>query len=670
MSTTSALRKGTRSCAECRRRKVRCVRLSQDAGSCRQCEDRGVSCTGQAPRSSRTPRFSSRRRIAQLESQIAQLTGAVHNIESKLGCTPSEIIGRSSSPPVECDFSEHDSDASDIPMANNPAHLRALFDNDWLSVEVQGSKDIGEKTCDQLALRARPKLQALIPSKPNVAYIAGSAYDWLHVLQAMFPQPLMVRSQDELLERYDHMVKPDVDPIDLASWLLILALTAQQIPQDESFMNRVLFSRRVMDTVESTLMCHDRLLGTVEGLGMAIHLLRLLIGQGNLQKAWTKMRHVTAIAELMALPKVCGTIQRHQTDVPDESYVHKFQLWNVLCNVDRLLGMLMNLPPGTSQYPIQITLPLVVDGGVQLPVYITHLMTITLKFQVVDKLNIAPNRPELKTELKAACIVIVQDLEKLASQVPNEWWSYTTTDNFKPKDLVQFIHYSICMRAYLPFALKPDFRDGAIQDTATCMRTCTSVARRYLMLRRTIPPGLFVARVLDIQAFTAAAILFLLSHCAFPECHAFMIDRKEHHSVAKDVMELMRKTPDDASTTHLAADAYYKTLYSMNQLLQQERHSRKDDELDVTVPLLGRIHIRRKAWRPAQTTAQPSEPLLGSSIKSLQDVPVYGSEMPMGVDVLAQSTWGTVMDDLSWSIESPFDYATDDVLCAMGFGGI
>lgn len=47
----------------------------------------------------------------------------------------------------------------------------------------------------------------------------------------MLPQPFTVRPQGEFLDLYGEVCGPDVDVFGLASWLLTVAITAQQIPQ-------------------------------------------------------------------------------------------------------------------------------------------------------------------------------------------------------------------------------------------------------------------------------------------------------------------------------------------------------------------------------------------------------------------------------------------------------
>jgi hypothetical protein len=172
-------------------------------------------------------------------------------------------------------------------MTDRPSHLRSLFQNDWLSVDTSRNEKKGEerqgKVSAHFSRLVRPRLQSLIPPKDEVQEIAGSSFDWLTMLHTLLPQPCTVVSQKELLVRYEEMCSPDVNIVTLASWLLALAITAQQLPQDtenredqlRKGQKRTDLCRKIANTLEGTLLCHDRLLATAEGLGMAIHFSRL-----------------------------------------------------------------------------------------------------------------------------------------------------------------------------------------------------------------------------------------------------------------------------------------------------------------------------------------------------------------------------------------------------------
>lgn len=231
--------------------------------------------------------MSSRQRISQLESKFSSLSKAVRNIELKLGHQLTEIPESLAEPASGTDDSDDMASVSDVVTAE-PSHLRSLFQNDWLSVDMQpqdsASKERRARSTTNLTESARHALQRLIPSKEEVSEIANSAFEWLPLLETLLPQPSAVKSKQEILDSYELMHTPNVDALSLASWLVALAITAQQGPQEggsPAFQHRkyyqrwVDFSRAVYDAVEKTILCHDRLLGTISGLGIALHFFRL-----------------------------------------------------------------------------------------------------------------------------------------------------------------------------------------------------------------------------------------------------------------------------------------------------------------------------------------------------------------------------------------------------------
>ena len=205
-----------------------------------------------------------------------------------LGRQPTQILEPTLEQSHETEGSDGgDSSASDILIADQPSHLRSLFQNDCLSVDARRQNERLEdkrvKASVNLLNTARRALQMLIPSKDEVSDMARSASKWLTLLHTMLPHPFTARTQQEIVERYDIMCSPDVDAISVASWLLIIVITAQQAPGEHGsldFQSRrsrgwLRFSSAVSNTVETTILSHDRLIGTVQGLAMAMHFIRL-----------------------------------------------------------------------------------------------------------------------------------------------------------------------------------------------------------------------------------------------------------------------------------------------------------------------------------------------------------------------------------------------------------
>ena len=72
------MRKGTRSCFECRRRKIRCIFSADNASVCSECFARGSKCMGQEAAevdvSSLDNRKNLRERVAKLEALVDALS--------------------------------------------------------------------------------------------------------------------------------------------------------------------------------------------------------------------------------------------------------------------------------------------------------------------------------------------------------------------------------------------------------------------------------------------------------------------------------------------------------------------------------------------------------------------------------------------------------------------
>ena len=99
--------------------------------------------------------------------------------------------------------------------------MRSLFQNDWLSVDTDRQNeqlhDRKARASTHLLDTSRHALRKLIPSKHEVSHIARSASRWLDLLHTLLPQPFAVKSQQEILECYEEMCKPDTDTISLAT---------------------------------------------------------------------------------------------------------------------------------------------------------------------------------------------------------------------------------------------------------------------------------------------------------------------------------------------------------------------------------------------------------------------------------------------------------------------
>ncbi|KAF5535519.1 Zn(II)2Cys6 transcription factor (Eurofung) [Fusarium mexicanum] len=687
-----SFRKGTKSCTECRRRKIRCVRIPEDSPTCRQCVERNTSCLAQVSKSRtrQAQRLSSRYRITQLESQVTQLTKTINDIQAKLGGESILHLEQQIDQSPVSDGSDDESTNSEGLIAEESSDFRSLFHNDILSSDTgQQHEQISErrtKVMVSLCERVRPALQRLIPSKEETAEMLVVTFDWLQMLASLLPQPAAANSNQALLARYDDMCRPDVDVVELASWLLTVAITAQQIPQESRDMKpqslgssrRLHFSRAVSDAIETLVLSNDRLVGNIPGLGLGLHFVRLLMGRGDLQGAWLKLRHFIALGELMALPKAVQlTRSKTVNGLLDEDTAKRAQVWELMCTVDRLVGMFVNLPPYTRRSSNMASLlPIMSDGAVQTSVYLSRLMDIAAEGHGLDDPS---GMQGSKPSSYAASLSVAHKARALFSETPESWWVINTENDLKPDHIVQFVHHCTVMKAYLPIVHRQERSQDYGYSRLACIDAFEKVAQMYQFIRRKLPSGFFSLNVLDLQAFTAVILLLLLSHSSpFPEVHSFQINKSGLEAVVSQVILLM----EEKSNTVLGSDFARRgahTIRSLHHLLQQDESAGSSmKEMTVNVPLIGKIRVRRNTQHSLNLTAHSQEssiqgPQVGHWSLEEQVTPTLcSSQLNTGTSPQNSANNTSVVPDLQWdqflwSVEDSGESALDDFIFRNGF---
>lgn len=137
---------------------------------CQNCTAKGRHCVLQvhAGRSGDTPNVTSRDRIRQLEDSVGKLWSVVRELRNEHGQTHTEPAQNYGLQSEEQYNDESESDASEISPMNPPTHLQQLFDNEILDTRGSGinsPESSSDKATSTLMLRARTRLQALVPPK-------------------------------------------------------------------------------------------------------------------------------------------------------------------------------------------------------------------------------------------------------------------------------------------------------------------------------------------------------------------------------------------------------------------------------------------------------------------------------------------------------------------------
>ncbi|KAF2753837.1 putative Zn(II)2Cys6 transcription factor [Pseudovirgaria hyperparasitica] len=680
------VRKGTRSCTECRRRKVRCTWSSDDAQICRRCEERGTTCVAQIYSSApvRERKYSSRDRISQLENKISNLTRAVRNIESKLGHEHTETP---ESPRIETRGSqdiadsEDDTDSSENFPSARPEHLENLFKSDWMTSKAIHGRvyEPKGKSHTHLIDAARNALQPLVPTKENLTSIASFSSKWIALQQALFPTGRIVKSQEEMLEKYDTMRSPDVDIYDLCQWLLAVALTAQQIPDDQGspttqarrYQSAAAFSRAVCDATLNTIFNQDSLLGTIEGLSVSMSYLRLQLTRGSFLRTYLQSRRVIALAELLGLPRIARNVRLGKIKISSEADPNfsKTEIWESLCGMDRAGGMIYNVPVTTKRYrtPSVKDHPVSINGEIQCKIYMATLSDLSLRLQDLD--DIAYEEGE-ESELYAEVLKIDSELRALASYTPHGWWDLPP-DGENPECHLQFWHLFITMRAHLPFLLRRDPSDKYAYSRIAGMDACRSVSQRYLHIRRAIPSGFFICKPMDMEGFISTTVLLLATHnIRLTKRPNETIDVAELKALILNIIELMNDKSSDAIGSDIARRGalVLRSLYDC--LLEDSEGKSTPEELTVKVPILGQIHVQRN---PKPVKPVPQAPVMSTPVNqpaTWQGTAAFpemstANEAFMGGVSTTNTGWSA--DPFSWSITHGQEAFFQDALMTGNF---
>ncbi|EME47654.1 hypothetical protein DOTSEDRAFT_21418 [Dothistroma septosporum NZE10] len=685
-TTAKRLRKGTKSCIECRHRKIKCTWQSHTDKVCVNCTARGRDCVPQIyqRRAVKVDKLSSRDRIHRLEQQIANLTavaqGHVHPDLSSPS-PPEEHASGSESPD---DDDDDDYDHVHVPASTPPTHLKFLFDNALIGPSRHNDEfahDLNRARCSPRYLNhAKAKLSRLVPNKDDVLVVSNYAEPWMRLYKALFPSDSNIGTKDHFMSRYDTALTEGYHPVHLARFLLVFAITARQVPLHEQSLKLpgwkdvTAYVHDVSQTVESTIVSNDELASTVEGLDTIVMYLRLQLGVGNIRSLWLSLRRTIAIAELIGLPRAW---YRSRNDGPDHALSpqtdyseaenrrkQKVALWEAICSTDRLASMMFNLPAATSTHRFprrQITTP---AGEILVQPYMFQLAGIGMGVQELDEgYTLGRNDDEMFEKV----LTIERQLRSLKAETPKQWWR-ETDENLSADLLIQFWHYYLTARMHLHAAMSEDDHDQYAYSRTACREAAESMARRYPTVRRLLPTGFFIYRIVDMQVFTAASFL-CLSYMKQSRQGAPVLDESNGLVFVEQIVATMDSVAGQPGSEFVEeASSAIRSLLA----LIRDPHGLSSDSRSLTlrIPLLGKIRIGRKQapqapqvpranhvdYAPGGSLPSTSMPHAGMRVPASDSGMSHPMHEPFNTDMTNTLPWLMELDMNPSSLQDPFFY--------------
>lgn len=293
--------------------------------------------------------------------------------------------------------------------------------------------------------------------------------------------------------------------------------------------------------------------------------------------------------------------------------------------------MLLGFPSVTQNYDLGQSEPVFVNGKVVPPNFVLRLSNLALDMNGPGELR---NQSTSLTELQLAISKREGDLHDLASQMPEAWWSDESTFSLSNRLMRQFYYY-VTLRLHLPLVLQQDLSEQGLRSRAACIGACRILLQGYIDVYPLILKGYFIQRIMDLQIFAAAVVLLLTDH----SCIAYDYDkgaRSDAPSVSMklitDVVQAMEHQSENPRSD--IADQTLRAIQTLTDLLGASRSNTVQGDTVLHVPLLGKLHIRRKTESEVPLT-------LGSPIPDFDMT-------DMDIDQVATSNF-------NWSIEQAYD---------------
>ncbi|KAL6408954.1 C6 zinc finger domain-containing protein [Ilyonectria robusta] len=465
------IRKGTRSCWECKRRKVRCSYSTPSASVCIGCDRRGSSCVSQAYPEEAAPATSAGGRGRQMGDRIVRVEALIEQLVRRVGDQSNASTARTDSAAL----SEEDPTA----------------------------------------------LHAALPPRKDIDLMIKAGLDISFDKLMMQPHAVLAQKPGGGRADLEQMPEATAHPALIAKYLLVLATCFQYVnPELHADEIRCLsepphqLMHRLADTAYSLVINNDDFLGSVEFLECVMLEAFFQANSGNLRRAWFGCRRGMVVAQMMGLHR-SGSRQTLKVVGPTQPLYPNY-IWFRIVWADRQLCLMLGLPQGSLDVSIASEAALAGD---------TPSDQFERKQSVIASRIIERNESSDPAVMEdfAALQELDAELQKTANEMGSKWWLPPILANIHDPEeafwetlrlLEQMIYFNLLNMLHLPYML----RSSAPGDSTTgynleysklsSVNASRELLTRFIMFR-SFNRVAFCSRSTDFHALIAAMTLVI-----------------------------------------------------------------------------------------------------------------------------------------------------------------
>lgn len=608
------MRKGTRSCLQCRYSKIACSFQALPGAVCRQCSRRGVRCTRQEydivhlgdkdsqgdgqslPSQSGDDQESLMRRVfdrfprPQADQQRDALAMA-----QMLAC-------------LEPYFTLPSDEA--MPGITNQAPIVSLFDNSVLNQQEPLSRVPPFQHRKRTAILNA--LRAIAPPEAMIDHITKDEYGiWRHIWGALCPY---TEDAPEQFRNPLQQITVSDDPVVVAKAILYVALNLCHLPSSFEFSQWGLTGDRVsamesyVNIVDRLVTSDDELVSSIDGLECIALSIKYYLDLGRMRKACLLARRALGIAQQ------CGLVNFTSL----EKFKHPLEkrrvakLWAYFLIADMHQALLLGLAHSASDQMIT-SFRLAAES---VPGFMDGELFQARMFPIIKKL-VERNQEYAPPSLEAT-LELDRQLETLGRERPEDWWRVRTAaeagislDEHVSRRTRQFLFQEVRAVLHMPFMLRP----ASSQKYSYSYHTALESSRRIIIvfdsIRSESHVSLVLSRIYDFFAFQAAVTLLINLVGGSQSQHSgqtaaneeTMAQRLEDSRLVDKCIALLKMAADAGPTGRVPAQC----ARALELLVMAARSPLNDGSaLCVSIPYFGRIRVGPVKNIPGTSQAQQS----------------------------------------------------------------
>ncbi|MCJ1340446.1 hypothetical protein MMC09_005742 [Bachmanniomyces sp. S44760] len=621
------MRKGTRSCLECRRRKVRCV-FKPEAQVCNGCAPRRVECIDQDQETVKViasqTKKNMRTRMGELEGMIGQILDKLDDKGEKTSST-SEIHAATALRSLQSELAPSSLLASTGASAEaatpktvmaSPNHFQnapvfSLFDNDIFSKGSKEEDQVPHPIHNEKDARMLSAFRTLIPSRDDLTAMLKATESfwslWAKMMPEMF-EGMEGRPEDVgcegLLAHFTNGLHSN-DLAVAAKTLLCVVHCLQQVPFGFDY-SRTNFPSTPGAIHDRYVLPIEALLASDEGLALSgldavscmVLQSKFYLNVGKPGKAWLVNRRAMAFGQLMGVHQHLQARGKVQSETEAKLQLRKASLWMQIWQHDRIFSLILGLPYSIAEChfnskDIELIVPPEAPFEIRM---MAKLCEVT--GHIIDR-NHCPRNMTF-----ASTLAIEQELEKSKEIMPDTWWAETAGPHMTLSAtfemcIAKFWYHNVRKLLHLPFMLKSLTDRRYDYSRIAALESAKEMIRYYQVFRDERRPMLHVCDVVDFEAFNASMIIIvhLLSSSSPSDPEEEAKDWELVYSVTRDLKRVCKEIPGGV------ANQVVRLLEDFSQARYRTCENAGEDTYEASIPYFGKIRIK---WGKGYTKPRKS----------------------------------------------------------------